>query len=238
MQEVLINGQWKIKLPEPRAKRPEWAIENGGWEKARLDSMFQTTKPGDVVYYIGTECGDMAGLLSMWGAELILIEPNSRVWPNIKAIWDANNLKDPLYCFEGFVSDKTVFTGKSKGHDGVWPNSIKGEVIGDHGFKELCDPGEISQQTLYDIYNLEPKIHDKPPAMISIDVEGSEGRVLRSGEKLLKRFKPRIYLSLHPEMMMNLYGEYSAELRKWLTDLGYKETLLDAPLHEYHYLYE
>ena len=33
------------------------------------------------------------------------------------------------------------------------------------------------------------------------------------------------------------YGEWGAELRDWLIELGYKETLIDYPLHEVHLHY-
>lgn len=227
MVKCVINGEYEIILPKHRADRPEWYTETG-WEKKRLAHMKSTTKKGDVVYYIGAEEGDMCALLASWGTHLQMFEPNERVWPNIKAIWEANNLPFPVL-ITGFASDESV--GTPQIHTVM--NLIDGEVIHDHGFKELRDPGEIAQIKIDD-YVHESRI----PDMISLDVEGSEGRVLRGAEQTLRKYHPRIYLSLHPEFLHEQYGEWGAELRRWIIDLGYKETLIDYPLHEVHLFYE
>ena len=41
-----------------------------------------------------------------------------------------------------------------------------------------------------------------------------------------------------PSEFLRTYDEWGAELRQWIIGLGYKETLLDYPLHEVHLLYE
>lgn len=235
MKSVLINGRWEIILPDHRADRPEWLIENGGWEKARLDSMYETIKPGDIVYYVGAEEGDMCGLLAMWGAKLVMFEPNARVMPNIRAIWEANKL-GPAVVLPAFAANETV-----NHFDWYTTSFIEGDVIPDHGFKELRDPGEIPRIKI-DNMVFNPSFWNRQPVrmpdVISLDVEGSEWEVLRGAERTLREYHPRIYLSLHPEFLHEQYGEWGAELRKWIIDLGYKETLLDYPLHEVHLYYE
>lgn len=218
MKLTKINNRWDIWLPDHRADRPEWPH----WEQARLASMFETIKPGDKVFYVGAEEGDMCGLLAMWGAELWMFEPNDKVMPNIKAIWEANGLKKASV-FPGFASDVT----KGELHF-ITTDEISGDVIGDHGFKELRDPADIPQMMIDNVGVV--------PDIISLDVEGSEGKVLRGAEQTLRKHHPIIYLSLHPEFLRD-YGEWGAELRRWIIDLGYKETLLDYPLHEVHLRY-
>lgn len=227
MIDTLINGKWTIKLPEHRAKRPEWFTDQG-WERARLDSMHEHLSEKDTILYVGAEEGDMAGLCAMWGAQVALFEPNDRVWPNIKAIWDANKLPAPVFTFPGFAS--TVTTERYVG-DLVhkFPRCADGPVIGDHGFKELSDPGEIPQMKI-DSYPFDF-------TAMSIDVEGSEWEVLKGGENAIKEYMPKIWLSVHPEFMFRLYGQYQFELRKWIKDLGYKEKILDYQ-HELHLFYE
>lgn len=229
MVNVKVNGLWDILLPEHRAARPEWTSEQG-WEKARLDHMHKTTKKGDVVYYVGAEEGDMCALLSQWGASVVLIEPNPLVWPNIRAIYEANKLV-PDACLQAFASSKTdINTGLENVLNPSWPESASGKVIGNHGFKNLVEAdGTIAQI----------KIDDLPavPNMISIDVEGAEWEVLRGAEQTLRNYHPRIYLSLHPEFLYEIYKEYAGDLRYWLKQMGYKETLLDYQ-HEVHLVYE
>lgn len=227
MKLTRINDKWDIWLPDHRAAREEWPT----WENKRLASMHKTTQPGGIVYYVGAEEGDMAALLAMWGAKLVLFEPNEKVWPNIKAIWRFNKLETP-FCIGGFASDETYGSPIAFKDFPEWAD---GEIIHDHGFKELKDPGDIPMIKIDDMTGL---LGAMIPNMISIDVEGAEGRVLRGAEQTLRKYHPRIYLSLHPEFLHEQYGEWGAELRKWIIDLGYKETLLDYPLHEVHLLYE
>lgn len=235
MVKTKINGKWDLLLPEHRAKRPEWHTEKG-WERERLDSMYETTKGKEfyVVYYVGAEEGEMPALLSEWGADLVLMEPNPLVWPNVKAIWEGNNLKFPLAFFPGFASGETDLGGLHAQDMGNFPVSAEGPVISDHGFKNLCEAdGTIPQVRIDDLVESLTLI----PSMISIDVEGSEWEVLRGAEQTLRNYHPRIYLSLHPEFLFQIYGEYSLDLRVWIRNLGYKETLL-AYEHEVHLLYE
>lgn len=232
MKKVLINGEFEIILPEHRANREEWTSEKG-WEKKRLQSMHENLGKGDVIFYVGSEEGEMPALCQMWGAEVVMFEPNDRVWPNTKAIWDANKLDPPLGCFVGFASNRT--TPGSPFYIRKFPECANGEVIGDHGFKELIEPGMIAQVKVDDI-TLVALTGTKVITAISIDVEGSEWEVLKGAEQTLKKFKPKIWLSLHPEFLFRMYGKYSYEVRRWIIDLGYTEELIDYQ-HEVHLMY-
>ena len=230
MQNVKINGKWEILLPEHRAARPEWYTDKG-WERERLDSMHDNLSKEDLLFYIGAEEGDMAGLCALWGVKVGLFEPNKKVWSNIKAIWEANKLPPPAFSFPGFASD-TNFDQKYLIVDG-FPAPADGPIISDHGFKELKEPA--------DEYGMIPQIRldSVPfvPTAIALDVEGSEWQVLRGAEGLLRAHYPKIWISIHPEFMFRLYGEYQFELRKWIKDLGYTETFLDYQ-HELHLFYQ
>jgi len=230
MVKTRINGQWDLILPKHRADRPEWYTEKG-WEKERLSNMHGRIDKGDVVLYIGNEEGDMSGLISSWGAELILVEPNPKVWPNSKVIWDANNLKPPLACFVGFASDKTQPMNEGSFSVNSFPYCADGDVIGDHGFMELRNRN-TDQATVDDLL----RAVGRYPKHISIDVEGSEWLVLKGAEQTLKDHRPILWVSIHPEFMIQQYGQYSGDLRNWIKDRGYKETFL-AYDHEIHMLY-
>lgn len=228
MVKVKVNGLWDIILPKHRADRPEWYTEKG-WEKERLKMMHGMIDKGDVVLYIGNEEGDMSGLIASWGAKLILVEPNPKVWPNTKAIWEANGFEPPMACFVGFVSSKNNYTLQDISINSL-PDCANGDVIGDHGFMELRNHNapEITLDQL--AHRFEKVKH------ISIDVEGSEWEVLKGAEETLKNHKPILWVSIHPEFMIQQYGQYSGDLRNWIKDRGYKETLL-AYDHECHFMY-
>lgn len=236
MVKATLNGEYEIILPKHRADREEW-YQPQGWEKKRLRALRSrirdyvvddTVTP--VIYYVGVEEGEMAALCQMWGGRIVMFEPNNLVWPNIKAIWEANNLEMPLITFSGFASNHNTVAPQIL--YGSFPQSADGEVIHNHGFKELVDPTDIPQiriDTLVSITGLVPHI-------ISLDVEGSEWEVLRGAEDILRNHHPDIFLSLHPEFLFSHYGEYSGDLRRWLREMAYNEQLLDYE-HEVHLLY-
>lgn len=235
MVKCTLNGKYEIVLPKHRADRPEWYTDKG-WEKKRLDHMHDTivnwggSQPPKV-YYVGAEEGDMSALCQMWGANLLLFEPNDKVLPNLKAIWEANSLSYPEL-FVGFAGNETNTKSDSTQRNKAFAK-ISGEVIGDHGFKELHDPADIP------IIKIDSCVTSGSisPDIITMDVEGSEWEVLQGAESTIKKFKPVIYLSLHPEFLFRIYGKYSYEVRRWIMDMGYEETLLDYQ-HEVHLVYE
>lgn len=233
MVKAVLNGQFEMILPKHRADRPEWYTEKG-WEKPRLKSMYAGLGKGDVIYYVGAEEGEMSALCQIWGAEVVLFEPNPKVWSHMPAIWEANNLELPLATIPGFASDIT--NNLARVYHNEFPPEADQVIEAAHGFKELYLEGKYYGQVTIDdcvnVYNI------KPPTAITIDVEGSEGKVLAGAFETLKKHKPKIWLSGHPEFMFHQFGSYLAELRHWLKDeLGYEETLLDYQ-HEVHLYYE
>lgn len=232
MINAKLNNEFEIILPKHRADRPEWYTEKG-WEKNRLQSMHKNLGTKDIVYYVGGEEGEMVALCQIWGAEVVVFEPNPKVWSHYPLLWEHNKLNKPLACIPGFASDK--INNLSRIYYNEWPPEVDNQIEAAHGFKELYLEGDNYGQITIDSCVYEHNI--KPPTAISLDVEGSEGRVLRGATAVLKEFKPKIWLSGHPEFMMQQWNEYLYDLRFWLWSLGYKETLLDYQ-HEVHLYYE
>lgn len=229
MVEAILNGEFKMVLPKHRADRPEWYTE-AGWEKARLTALCQVISEQDhpVVYYVGAEEGEMCALCAMWGADVVMFEPNDKVMPNIREIWKANKLADCKF-FAGFAGNETHTDWSEALHNIM---DIEGDVISNHGFKELQDSGDIPIVRIDDMVHATGKV----PTVISMDVEGAEWEVLQGAEETISIHKPVIMLSLHPEFLIQYWNKYSYEVRRWIIDLGYEEKLLDYQ-HEAHFLY-
>ncbi len=224
-----INKRWLITLPEHRAVRPEWKT---GWEVERLASMFRNIKKGDVVFDVGAEEGDLSGLFAMWAGKtggMVLFEPNSKVWPNIKAIWQANRLRTPLGCFMGFASNVTKELQDKALFESSWPSCADGPIIGDHGFLNLVERPDVAQIRLDD-FSAKTNIL---PSMITMDVEGAELQVLKGAERILSEVKPLVYISVHPESMLHDFNQYKTELDSFLHFCGYDIVHL-AYDHELH----
>lgn len=239
MVPVRISRRWTIQLPEHRAARGDlWDT----WEAERMASMAEHLGPGDVVYDVGAEEGDMPGLWASWGCDVALFEPNPRVWPNIKAIWDANRFEHPLGCFVGFCGDETRdasierLVGTGWFFYG-WPLCADGPLIGDHGFLNLCERPDVPAITIDATTNAARGSGAlQPPTAITIDVEGSEFQVLSGARKTLMEERPLVWVSIHPAFMRDMYDTHPDQIHSLMAQCGYRGELL-ADDHEQHHFY-
>lgn len=227
--KTTLNGLDELYLLPDRADRQEWR-STLGWEKARHQSMKQHITARDVVYYAGAEEGEFPALCAKWGAHVTLFEPNPAMWSRIKQLWHGNTLPAPR-CYPGFASNDTT-TDQLDGTP--WPHHADHPPEEQHGFKEL-----YLEAKNYPQYKIDAVVEYSGviPTALIMDVEGSEFEVLKGAEQTIDRYKPRIWLSLHPEFLFHQWGVYASELRGWLTGKGYEETLLDYK-HEVHLFYE
>lgn len=236
---TLINGEWWLKLPEHRADRAQWKLENGGWEKERLSHMHDNIEPGMVVFDVGAEEGDLPALWATWGAEVVLFEPNPLVFPNMRFIWDANGLPKPLGVFAGFACNKTnlrppemepIFAAPDR--DG-WPACAFGPVIGDHGFRNCWERPHDTPQTRIDDWCQRNNVF---PDLITMDVEGAELEVLRGAEQTLRTHRPLVYVSIHPQFIEDAWPYGADTLHRFMHDVGYTGEHI-ATDHEQHWIF-
>lgn len=248
MIKTRINGKWDLLLPEHRAVRPEWDIKNGGWEPERLDAMhkiissMQTryskfdTPRQPIVLDIGAEEGDMPALFATWGAKVFMVEPNMRVWSNIRAIWEGNTLT-PYGWFTGFAGPETKsfpeYTAKVTTKDG-WPLCAYDTVQAEHGFDHLAESAHwINQIRIDDLLFVRNGIM---PDIITVDVEGSEYEVMKGAERVLTEGSPVVFVSVHPEFMFHNHDDYEAHFHNYMHKMGYTKKWL-AYDHEHHWMY-
>lgn len=228
MVETLINGKYFLLLPEHRAARPEWHSEHG-WEKARIEAMLKTIVATDIVFDVGTEEGDISALIAKETcAQMVLFEPNHRVWPCIRAIWEANNLPGPYDFFSGFLSNKT--DSNNENTLTYW-HSITDEIIPDHGFKQLYESDPVIPQETMDHFCERTKIY---PDVITMDIEGAEFEVMKGAEKTLREIKPVVFMSVHPVFMKEHYNQEVGVMLRWMHDIGYKHEVIELDYHELH----
>lgn len=227
MVETEIAEQWTLLLPEHRAVRPEWPW----WERARLESIHAHIRPGDTIIDVGAEEGDMAALFAQWGAEVALAEPNPLVWPNIRAIFEANQLAQPVIKWVGFCGEEPRAVGVQPIAEDGWPECAHGPVIGDHGFMQLNERPDIPVTTVDHIAAAAGGC-----AHLTMDVEGSELEVLLGARATLLGERPLVWVSVHPDFMEKQYHHSPAELHAYMAALGYAGEMLDDA-HEQHWLF-
>ena len=227
-----INDRWELELPNDRAV---FHAEQKDWEKERLDSMYKNIRKGDVVVDIGTEVGDYAALFSLWGANMICVEPEPKFWPTIKQHFDLNGVK-PLGCFAGFASDITDLNPPrpnfGAGNNGIWPFVAEGSPEDWHGFRNKIETADATPQTTVDDLMIEYIGCD----IMTIDVEGAEISVLAGANRIITTEKPLVYVSIHPEMMMNDYGATPQDLFRYMGTYGYRKHFIHTD-HEEHWVF-
>lgn len=250
MVPVDINDRWQLLLPEHRAARPEWPW----WEATRLAAEYHVItgmvdagrRP--VVWCVGAEEGDMPALYALWGAAVVLIEPNPKVWPNIRAIFEHNTLSDRIRATAVALvgspdmvdmyppeSDVGPLPVSNDFHADGWPRSAFGPVIGDHGFRHLMDGRATTPTTTIDdlVYT-----HQFPvPDVITMDIEGGEGHAIAGAFHVMTRIAPTWFVSVHPEFMDDMYGHGpDIEVHMPFEMAGYTETFLTID-HEHHWMF-
>lgn len=230
MVNTRINGKYDLILPDHRAARPEWVT---GWEVERIESMLRIIQKDNVVFDIGTEEGDISALLQkMTGCKMVLVEPNDRVWSCIKAIWEANELSDPLKFFPGFFSNES-FQLPHMPLPG-WEDLRNEKLISDHGFKQLYEQYPDVPQVKMDDWCMATGIY---PDVITMDVEGSEFQVIKGAESVLRIVRPIVFMSVHPVFMKEHYNQEVGVMLKFMHDLNYRHEVIELDYHELHVVF-
>lgn len=197
---------------------------------------------GDVVWDIGAEEGDFPALFAQWGAKVVLIEPNPKVWPNIRVIFEANLLTESILGgFVGFASDKTADAefGDEPGEllmflGSRFPECAYGEVIGNHGFRHLAQETDTTPQAKIDDLI---RLRGFPvPTHITMDIEGSELVALRGAIGTMRQHRPYVWVSVHPDPLKDFYCQDPGEVYDLMESLDYKRVFLTFD-HESHELF-
>ena len=225
-----FNGRYDLMIPSFQ-RYPRLS-----YEPERCFSMEKHLKQGQILFDIGVSDGWVSALYAKFvGAEnMCLFEPSSQAWSNIKADWDANQLKAPKSTFFGFVGDTTrlhpplpCLEGESLEYQDGWPLASYRDFLAEEAcFRSLLSTqNHIPQTTVDDFVALRHIV----PNALSIDVEGAELLVLRGARSTLLAHHPLIWMSLHDLNGALTYDYHTTkkEVFQFLTDAGYKMTWLE-----------
>lgn len=229
MKQTRVNDRWTLTVPDAIA---DWDAP-AKWEVKRLQSMEDFLKPGNVVFDIGTEHGWLAAIVAGFvGAEnMVLVEPMPDLWPNIRLTWEANDLPKPAYMAQMFAGG--IPRGKPTGSTD-WPKAAQGKETGATSYLYLHEPKHLKGVSTTTVDALS-KLH--PPDALNIDVEGAEFRVLKGAKRTLRNHRPLVWLSVHPDLLLEHYDTTPEEIWAYMGDMDYHRDLLEVD-HEEHYLFQ
>lgn len=223
------NPEWEFILPDSIAA---WDAPSH-WERERLASMQAHLKPGMTLYDIGTEHGWLSAVYGSFTGHgnMVLVEPSPEMWINIRKTWHANEFADPIASFQAFCGAKA--SSKAAPAADIWPDCLgmwmEAEECPAMAYKYLGHEG-IPVLTIDQI----AAATKRPPAAITIDVEGFELDVLRGAAKTLKAHHPLVWVSVHPDLMARDAGVPDVqELFDYMTSHGYGREYLGTD-HEQH----
>jgi FkbM family methyltransferase len=227
--------EYKLKLPSFLASWDVWDY----WERERVHSMRAHLGPDDVLWDVGAESGWCSIIYArlVGPSHLVLIEPTPEFWPNIKATWLRNHgyRTPPRACYQGLLSDRDAMPtdGPWPVTQSNWPEAAYGDLIERTSYRYIHEHADTTAQLRAD--HLADLIG--PPTALTIDVEGAELLVLRGAERILQRVRPKVWVSVHPDLALRDYGTTTDELMEYVERFGYRAEHL-ATDHETHYYFE
>lgn len=220
--------QYEFWLPRPLA---DWDVFDY-WEKPRFDSMKANLKQGDILFDIGTEQG-WCNLIyaSFVGPEnMVLIEPTREFWPNIIKTWYKNYDVSYKASYWGLLDNKTRDDWKNGLNTGQFANE---PIIDRNKYQYIHESDQETTHIELDKYVEETGI---VPDALTMDVEGAELLILQGAEKTLKKYHPKVWVSIHPDL-----GERDYQITKDMTlafmeKMDYKGEHLSTD-HEEHWYF-
>lgn len=220
-----LNYDYSLVLPEPLAS---WDVFDY-WERERVESMRDNLTKNDTLFDVGAEHGWMSIVFAKM-CKVFLIEPTKEFWPNIYETWKANERYTPIGCYSGLLSNKT---DDKKDDLFNWPKECRGELIDKNKYEYIDqNSGDIKQMKLDDLVKRSGIV----PTALTIDVEGSEFEVLKGSKVVIKKHHPKIWLSIHPNLMLERHGHIPKQIKDFLESRGYKGKHLVID-HEEHWFY-
>ena len=233
--------EYELDLPDFLASWDVWDY----WERERVHSMRDHLIDSDVLWDVGAE----SGWCSLVYAEfvgpnhMVLIEPTPEFWPNIRATWRRRYQGPPRACYQGLLSDLDhvpdeipwpvkVNTVDPNWSQDPWPQAAYGDLIDRIAYRYIHEHSDSTAQLTAD--TLAGFVG--PPSALTMDVEGAELVVLRGARHILSVLRPKVWVSIHPDLALRDYGTTTEDLMEFMAGFGYEAEHL-ATDHEEHWYF-
>ncbi len=214
---VTVDGRTRL-VARPHQFSAVWTVYDGVHEWEELQFCLRYLRPGDHFVDVGANVGVFSTLVGtrIPGVRITAVEPFPPVREDLLANLALNDL------------DVTVV------------DSALSDAAGEATFEVLdrdvlnrLAPGGGTTGITVPVTTLDELVGGDPPALIKIDVEGSELRVMQGARRLLTGAAAPVLLFEHAGYCEH-FGITPAEVRAFLTEVGYGIYLLDGELSPWH----
>jgi FkbM family methyltransferase len=218
---VTVDGRTTI-LARPGQFSAVWTLYDGVHEWEELQFCLRFLRPGDLFVDVGANVGVFSALVGtrVGGVRTMAIEPFPPVRHDLETNLGLNRFESPVTVVGSAVSEE--------------PGQAVFEVLERDVLNRLAPQGSVGDSHTgipVDVTTLDDLV-DEVPALIKIDVEGSELLVLRGARRLLTASEPK-----HSPVLLfehcghgAQFGISPADVRSFLAELDYHIFLLDGAL--------
>jgi FkbM family methyltransferase len=222
---VTVDGRTRL-MARPHQFSAVWTIYDGVHEWEELQFCLRYLRPGDHFVDVGANVGVFSTLVGtrIPGVRITAVEPFPPVREDLLANLALNELSsDVVDVVASALSDEA--------------GEATFEVLDRDVLNRLAPESEGGATTgiTVPVTTLDALVGDDPPALIKIDVEGSELLVMKGARRLLgdARTPGPVLLFEHAGYCAH-FGITPAEVRAFLREVGYTIYLLDGGLTPWH----
>jgi FkbM family methyltransferase len=219
---VTVDGLTRM-MARPHQFSAVWTVYDGVHEWQELQFCLRYLRPGDHFVDVGANVGVFSTLVGtrIPGVRITAVEPFPPVREDLVANLALNHLE--ITVVDSAVSDTA--------------GEATFEVLGRDVLNRLAAGGDgAGGETgiTVPVTTLDELVGGDPPALIKIDVEGSELLVMKGARRLLSDPATAPVLVFEHAGHGAHFGIAPAEVRAFLSDLGYRIHLLDGDLTPWH----
>ena len=200
-----------------------WTIYDGVHEWEELQFCLRFLRPGDHFVDVGANVGVFSMLVGtrIPDVRITAVEPFPPVRKDLLTNLALNDMT--VTVVDAAVSDV----------EGTATFEVTGRDVLNRLAPDVDGAGEVRHITV-PVTTLDELVGDDPPALIKIDVEGSELRAMQGARRLLSDPVRAPVLLFEQAGHGASFGITPAEVRAFLHDVGYRIHLLDGRLTPWH----
>jgi FkbM family methyltransferase len=201
---------------------PFWrAFEAGKWDPETRALLKSELRPDDVYYDCGAWLGPTTLYASLFCRQVYAFEPDP-----IACRFLLENVTNNHLC------NVRVFNLALSDHDGTATMSSFAGMLGDSQSSLLHHGGAFQVPvTTVSIYTVLERMSCEPPTFIKMDIEGAEFAVVPSMREVLRRYRPRLYLSTHAPFLPE--SERIANIRELVCAMDGLYGPIDVPVDDF-----